>query len=58
MEKNRKNLSLYESEIVLGNKFCNIRDRNFSTMIGELIKDEALRNELSVRIKMTSRNHK
>jgi hypothetical protein len=49
MDKKRKNLSLYESEIVLGNKICNLRDRNFSAMVGELIKEEAIRNELSVK---------
>ncbi len=57
MAKKHKVISLYDSEIVLGNKLCNIRDRNFSTMVGELIKEEAVRNELSVKIKVTVGNH-
>jgi hypothetical protein len=57
MDKKRKNLSLYESEIVLGNKICNLRDRNFSAMVGELIKEEAIRNELFLKNKSTTGNH-
>jgi hypothetical protein len=57
MAKKHKLISLYDSEIVLGNKICNLRDRNFSTMVGELIKEEAIRNELSVKNKSTIRNH-
>lgn len=57
MAKKHKVISLYDSEIVLGNKLCNIRDRNFSILVGELIKEEAIRNEISVKNKLAGGNH-
>lgn len=38
--KVRKNLSLFPDEIEIGLKLCEIKKRNFSTMIGEMLKEE------------------
>jgi hypothetical protein len=38
--KIRKNLSLFPDEIEIGLKLCEIKKRNFSAMVGEMLRDE------------------
>lgn len=44
MAKVHKHITLDEQDIVSCNKICNIRDKNFSRVIGELINEEITRH--------------
>lgn len=46
--KQHKTLSLHEKEIVMGYKLCNVRDVNFSVLVGELIKEEIQRSAVNL----------
>jgi hypothetical protein len=40
MSKARKNITLYPDIVTIGNKLCNDRNRNFSMLVSELIREE------------------